>query len=655
PHVETAVLIALEKLPADRFASAAQFAEALQKPGATLASRTATQAVLPLKQLRWRRVAIGACAVALVALALAAWQWLRPKPVPPVIRYSMGLPEEQAIVPGTLGVNLALSPDGNRLVYVGPGPGGGQLWLRERDRLDATPMTGTSGGLSPFFSPDGRQIGFSSGATNELKTMPATGGPPVTIVTAGLGAGGGGAWSSDGWLYYDSPPGYSRIRATGGTPEVIVPLDSAHNEVGLAWPDVLPNARGLLLRSRRNLSPEDFTIIAVDLRSGERHVLGSGLLARYVAPGYILIVRSDGTLVAAPFDQDRLKLTGTPTPIVEGMMIKPFGSVDVAVSGSGTLVYAPGGANPGGVGEVIWLERNGGEESLDPQLVINPSVNYALALSPDGNRLALDVIGQRSVDIWVKQLPSGPFSRLTFEGGVNMRPSWTADGKSLIYLSDRSGRTTVWRQRADGSAPAEQIRVATTHDIREAALSRDGQWLVFRENGDSSADIYALRPGQDTLPIPLLTTRFNEVAAALSPDGKWLAYTSDESGQAEVYVRPFPNAGQGRWQVSIGGGNAARWSRSGHELFYQTNTNQMMVVTVGAGPTFNAGQPRKLFDPSSRLFPSVFVPYYDVGPDDKRFLSVRLAGSKAAPGGGRLVVVENWFRELRQKVEAARR
>ncbi len=649
------MLTALEKLPADRFGSAALFADALTNPGATLASRTLA---LPPRGFlnRWRRIAIGALALAGAALAVGLWGWLRPAPVRPVIRYSMGLPPGQAMQQGALGVDIALSPDGGRLVYLGPGAEGGQLWLRERDRLDATPLSGTAGAINPFFSPDGQQIGYSTGANNELKVIPVTGGPGVTLGEGGLGSGGGGVWGFDGWIYFDSPGGYLRVRASGGTPELIAPLDTARREVGLAWPDALPNGRGLLLRSRRNLSVDDFEIVAFDLRSRQRHVLTKGLLARYVAPGYIVIVRADGTLVAAPFDQDRLTLTGPATPILEGVMTKPFGSVDIAISGDGTLVYVPGGANPaGGVGEIAWVGRDGSERSLDPSLAVNPSPNYGLALSPDGTRLALDILSQRSVDIWVKQLPSGPFSRLTFEGGVNMRPSWTADSKSILYLSDRNGRTAVWRQRADGSSAAELIPAGTTRDIRQGALSADGQWLLYMVLGDSGRDVYAVRTGRDTTMIPILASRFNEYGQVLSPDGKWLAYTSDESGRPEVYVRPFPNTAQGRWQISIGGGAAPRWAHSGKELFYQGGANEMMVVAVAAGATLSVGQPRKLFDPSNRLWPSNVVPYYDLSPDDKRFVMVRLAAVTQAPGAGQVVVVENWREELRRKLEAARR
>jgi hypothetical protein len=386
-------------------------------------------------------------------------------------------------------------------------------------------------------------------------------------------------------------------------------------------------------------------------------VLIKGLLARYVAPGYLVVLRPDGALIAAPFDPKRLALTGPATPMLEGVMTKPFGSADVAISREGTLVYAPGRANAGGgVGEVVWIGQDGSERSLDPPLVINPSSTFGLSLSPDGTRLALDILGQKSTDIWVKQLPAGPFSRLTFEGAVNIRPSWSADGKSVLYITDRdSGQTSVWTQRADGSAPATRVLRARL-DVRYAVVSHDGQWLVYHTIGGATGnDIYGIRLGGDTTPVPLLTSRFNEFGPALSPDGKWLAYASDESGQSEVYVRPFPKTGEGRWQISTGGGYAPRWAHSGRELFYQSGNNEMMMAAVTVAPAFSAGQPRRLFDPSNRLWPSNGVPYYDLTPDDKRFLMVRLTGVDQAPGAGQVVVVENWLQELRQKVDAAQR
>ncbi len=656
-NVEAAVLTALEKLPADRFGSAAEFAAALGDPGfapRTTVTSAITGGVLTTSLHTRKLAGVLAAAVALLT-ALAAWGWLRPASPPPVIRYSMGIPPGQSMRQGALGVNLAISPDGKRMVYVGSGEGGDQLWVRERDRLDATPLLGTLGAFNPYFSPDGERIAFSSTLNVQLKVVPVTGGPPITLASPGVGAGGGGVWGVDGWIYFDSPRGLSRIQADGGTLELLIPLDSAANEIGHAWPDALPNGKGLVYRSRRNLDPSDFDLVAFDFSTRERHVLAKGLLARYVSPGYLVYLRTDGAVLAAPFDQDHFKLTGPAVPLFEGVMTKPFGSADLAISPGGTLAYVPGlASSAGGIAELVYVTREGGVSPLDPPVTYNPSGNAALSLSPDGGRVAIDMIGAASPDIWVKQLPSGPLSRLTFDTRTAIRPRWAPDGRSVVYIAATdSASPSVWKKQADGSTAAEQVWRVPGRAIAEAAFSNDGQWLIYRVNVDNAnRDLYAVRPGRDTVPTPLLTGPFNEEGAALSPNGKWLAYTSNESGRDEIFVRPFPNTAAGRWQVSTAGGSAARWAHSGRELFYEAASGDMMVVPVTPGPTFAPAAPRRLFSLGSGLITSNTVPMYDLTPDDRRFVTIRLAVVNQAPGAGQMVVVDNWFEELRRKMGA---
>jgi len=657
PQVEAAVLTSLEKLPADRFASAAEFAAALADTSYVSRSTLVTAAGAGSLggRTKVRRV-MNALAAAVVVLAvLAAWGWLRPKPVPPVIRYSMGLPPDQAMRQGVLGVNIAFSPDGSRMVYVGPGEGGDQLFVRQRDRLDALPLPGTAGAHSPFFSPDGERIAYSSTLNVQLKVVPVTGGPPIMLASPGAGAGGGGAWGPDGYIYFDSPGGLSRIPADGGTPELTVPLDTTIGEVGHAWPEALPNGKGLVYRSRRGVDPSDFDIVAFDFKTRERHTLTKGLLARYVAPGYLIYLRSDGAVLAAPFDQDKLELKGPAVPLFEGVMTKPFGSADIAVSRNGvTMAYVPGLASEGGgVAEVVMLGRDGSITPLDPPVVYNPSANPALSLSPDGTRLAMDIIGSSTPDIWVKQLPDGPLSRLTFDTRSAVRPRWTPDGKSLIYIAAvDSARPAVWRKKADGSSAAELVWQVPDWSIAEASFSNDGQWLIYRVvTGTGSRDVYGIRLGRDSAATPLLTDKFYEEGPALSPDGRWLAYSSNESGRFEIFVRPFPNTAGGRWQISTAGGAAARWSHSGRELFFESPAGDLMSVPVSTGPTFLPGAPRRTLSLGNGLIASNIVPMYDLTPDDQRFIMARLASINQAPGAGQLVVVDNWFTELDQKMK----
>ncbi|MEP6744181.1 MAG: hypothetical protein ABJB33_01680, partial [Gemmatimonadota bacterium] len=540
PNVAAAVAKALEKLPADRFGTAKEFADALgDRSFATVATRGQSTARPPDRRTA---LVVRSLAAALVLLAgLAVWGWFRPKPPRPVYRYSMGLPAGQGMRQGVLGVNIAISPDGKRIVYVGPGDGGDQLWVRERDRLDATPLPGTVGASTPYFSPDGERIAFSATLNVVLKVVPVTGGPPTTLASPGVGSGGGGAWGRDGWIYFDTPGGLSRIRPDGGTSELVIPLDTAVGEVGHAWPEALPNGKGLLFRSRQNLDISDFDIVAFDLVTHERHILVKGLLARYVAPGYLVFLRSDGAVLAAPFDQGKLKVTGPAVPLFEGVMTKPFGSADLAISRSGTMAYVPGLASTGGgVAELVVVTREGVITPLDPPVTYNPSGNASLSLSPDGARVALDVLGAASPDIWIKHLPAGPFSRLTFNPRAAFRPRWTPDGRSVVYIAADSGTpptSSVWKQRADGSAAPELLWRVPARPIPEAFISNDGRWLIYRSTAENlNRDVFAIRLGRDTTPIPLLTGPFAEQGAALSPDGRWLAYTSNESGRDEIFV-----------------------------------------------------------------------------------------------------------------------
>ncbi|HET7041706.1 MAG TPA: protein kinase, partial [Gemmatimonadales bacterium] len=651
PNVAAAVAHALEKLPADRFATAREFAEALSDRGfstvatGVAAARPSTRRSAPLY------------AALLIIAALAAWGWLRPAPLRPVNRYSMGFLPDQGFREGVAGINLAISPDGRRIVYAGPGETDGQLWLRDRDRLDAVPIPGTAGATNPFFSPDGKSIAFASGAASALTVVPVAGGPPITLDAGGVGSAGGGAWGPDGWIYFDTPQGTARIRANGGTKELLIGYDSTAHEIGFAWTEALPNGKGLVFRARRNLDVNDFDIDAFDLRTHTRHFLTKGLMARYVAPGYLVVLRADGAVLAAPFDQDKLALTGPTVPLFSGVMVKPLGSADLAISRAGTLVYAPGtGVSPSGYSEVISMDRAGRVSPFTPALTYNPSTNHAISLSPDGRRLAFDVQGNESPDLWVKQLPNGALSRLTFDSSGAERPTWSADGRYVYYISATRGNASVWRRRADGSAPPEFVWADPKGSILAVSFSHDGQWLVYRLSVGrtgyaTNRDIYAVHLGHDSVATALLTSPSFEDAPALSPDGRWMAYTSNESGRDEIYVRPFPNVGQGRWQISTNGGVAARWSHSGRELFFQDPAGDILSVASSPGPTFTPSDPHQVVANTTGANVSLVVPYYDVTPDDQSFLMVRRAGGTQDSGGGQMVVVDNWTTELLAKMK----
>ena len=651
-HVADAVHTALQKLPADRFASAAEFAAALVGQTGSITTRT-----LP-RRTREPRSAARLPLLLLVAAtaAIAAWGWLRPQATPnqPVRRYAIDVAGDAAIDPNVTG-GLALSRDGERLAYVGRSATGvEQIWVRDRNQLHARPIPGTDQANSLAFSPDGKQLAFITFGPLALKVVPVDGGSPVIVGDTALGAGGT-AWGQDGFLYlaggYDGKRGIVRVPVNGGAPVPVTVIDTASHALAHIYPSLLPNGRGLLFSVWYGPTrPSEGDIAVADLKTGRFEVLVRGVRARYAAPGQLLVVRADGSLVAIPFDQERLTMTGPPVPVLTGVAVSSGFVADLAISEEGTLVYYAG--QPGNVSEEVrpvWVTRDGQMSAVDSGWTINRPFNGGLSLSPDGHRLAVAIAGDRTADIWIKQLDHGPLSRLTFEEFLKYRPTWTPDGRDVTYIVDPgNNNASAYRKRADGSG-APELLFKSDRGLAEAFWSRDARWLVVRVTVPTR-DILALMPGVDSVPTPIVaSTRFDERAATLSPDGRFIAYMSDESGQDEIYVRPFPNSDDGRWQLSTAGGSEPLWSHGGQEVFYRTPAGQMMAAPVVTTPSFTSGAPRPLFattgyarSPGNRA--------YDVTPDDQRFIMLRSLDDAAARPPAQLVLVDNWFEELTTKL-----
>jgi Tol biopolymer transport system component/tRNA A-37 threonylcarbamoyl transferase component Bud32 len=646
PQVETAVLTALEKLPADRFGTAAEFAQALSASKHVLTTVPSPVSAAPQgvsqasRARRWDRRVLVAIGVATVATGLAIWGWLRPDPRPQINRFSLFFRPGEGLQPVPTAGNLALSPDGRKLVYIGPGEGGARLWLRELDKLRPSPIPGTEGAVSPFFSPDGRHLGFiRNGRT--VRVLSLDGGPPLTLSDSINSTAGD--WGTDGYIYIEVDSGLGRIRATGGPVEPIYSYSAERREIGTEWPNVLPDGKGLIFRVRRAGQPStEFDIFGMKLPRGEAKPLIRGIYARYSPSGHLLVVTADGKLLAVPFDPDKMALTGAAVAILEGLRSGPF-ELNMAVAANGTFVYATGGSSAST--RAVWVNRDGTATPVDPSWDPQGTLN-SLALSTDGKTLAVGVGRVGTEDVWVKQLPAGPFSRITFGDTPHFRPSWSADGRSLIYITDAgTGAGLPSMSRADGTGSQQELR-STGANFGQTFQSQDGKWLLLRRslNEAGGGDIFAMKAGDTTL-IPLLTTQARETAPALSPDGRWLAYSSDESGTLEVYVRPFPDVGSGRWQVSLNGGTAPKWSRSGRELFYINGRQEMVSAKLRPGPTFDVDQPEVLFPASSYILSNSYA-IYDVAPDDSRFVMAR---SAAATEETEVILTQHWFEELKAR------
>ena len=646
PAVEAAVLTALQKLPADRFGSAKEFADALdgKGTGAGYAATVVTGATRPSRLTRpTRPVMLAAIALTAAAAGLAGWLAHR-EPARPVLRYTTLLPEDQALA-NTRGHRIAISPDGSRLVYAGHGPDGSQLWLRNRNQLRATLIPGASRATVPFFSPDGQRVGYTVEGNTEIKVVALTGAPPITVADSGIGADGG-TWSADGFIYFDGltgggTTGLVRVAPNGAKVlEQVTTVDTARGEQDHFWPNALPKGRGILFTIQSRGNNEDRSELAVlDTKTMKVHTLVQAITGRYAPGGYLLYVTAAGELLAVKFDLDRLQVTGEPFAIASGIERRSFGAIDLAISMSGTLVYRAGGAamEPS---QVVYVNRDGSIIPVDTNFV---GEFQTLALSPDGRRLAVSKIEGTEQQVWIKQLPDGPLSKLTFEGNRSVRPTWSPDGQYVGFIGNQGLGPQFYRKRADGTGQTEPVLTFPGRVVNEAQWSRDGNWVAFRTN---PSDIFARRTTGDTSLVPLVHTSFEEISPSLSPDGRWLAYSSNESGTFEIYVRPFPDAGSARWQVSNGTSFEPLWTPDSRELVYwsggENTTGQLQTVAVLPGPTFVAGQRHTLPIQGS---PFVGAPgSWDITRDGKRFVMIRQGAGKGEER--ELVVVENLPAEL---------
>ncbi len=650
PAVEGAVLTALQKLPADRFGSAKEFIDALEGSGkgVTYPATVAMTAAHPVTRAS-RAIVWGLAAALLGTAALAAWGWLRPEPPRPVARYGLAFADGQAPLGG-----VAITPDGSRLVYQGPGDSSQQrqLWVKRRDEYPATPLLGTTNASSPFISPDGEWIAF--GQNLQLKKMPITGGAITTLADSAVPFGV--AWLDDGTIVYVQRGTFNLMRVSeAGGPSTLLRAPEAQGRL-LVFPAALPRGRGVLFTSCSfNCATSDLWVL--DLASGDARVLLPGeRQGGYVHSGHVAYVARDGQVFAAPFDLKALEFRSTPVPVFGG------GVKGATVSSTGTVVMEVGSnATAGGSGErhtLVWVDRTGIQRPVDSAWTFRLTQmagNVGWALSPDGKRLAIGLNTESGDDVWIKELPAGPLSRLTRDSTDDSRPRWTPDGRSVMY-SRRN--TELGRQRADGTGSTEIfLRFTDPGTIDEVLASPDGRWLVFRRGGEVGAtagrNIFGIRPGVDSAPVPLVATPdVDEAAPALSPDGKWLAYESNETGSSEIYVRPFPATDSGKWQVSTNGGQAPLWAHSGRELFFVDAERNMVVAPMQGGATPQFGARRILFTLGEDLYLTRNERYtpFDLSLDDQRFLMARVV-RRAEAAERTFLLVENWFEELKAKVK----
>ena len=616
-HVEDAVLRALEKLPADRFATASDFIAALGNEGGArqTVSRAASRAGAPKARVGRERALAAALLLAILAAALG---WMRRAPEPPPSRQQVVLWKHQlpdALTPGAplIATQAAIAPDGSSIVYTDSTPGGFVLMRKDRAAVRAEPIAGTEGGVSPFFSPDGQWIGFLT-ADGKVRKVPVTGGGVITLATDVNVDYKVGTWADDGGIYYTTI-GSTLARLDANDPQrapVIVSRLANASTIALA---PLPGSRGLLVTTCPGNCAIESSLVVLDLTTDSLRTLVPGATgAWYSATGHLLYTGREGGLFAMGFDASRLVTTSGAIPVVPDVAPGSF-----VLSAGGDALYSLDMTQLG-TSELVWSDRTGRVTSVDSTW--RAAFEYP-ALSPDGRTLAVSVRGA-TTDLWLRR-PNGARQKVIAPGSANWRPSWTADGGTIYFVSvGTSGDpndVSIRKVRADLGAETELV-FRGKYGTWESEVSRDGKWLVIRadeENGNSNIRYRAVTG--DTTLKPLVVEPGQSTTIALSPDGRWLAYSSDDGSGAryDLYVAPFP-AMSPRRLVSREGGVEPRWSRNGRELFFKSGA-QMVAVTVADGPMLNVGDPRPLF--SLAGFRSARNrQQYDIAPDG-RFLMIR--------------------------------
>jgi serine/threonine protein kinase/Tol biopolymer transport system component len=532
----------------------------------------------------------------------------------------------------------AISPDGRMLAFVTGSTGRTKLWVRPLNSLAVRELSGTDGATFPFWSPDGRSIGFFAGG--KLKRMEIDAGLPKVICDVGVGRGG--TWNEEGTILFNSVNDgpLLRVSATGGTPVPFTTVDTAQGENSHRWPQFLPGGRRFLYFARTtNVENSAMYVGSLDRPREKVLVLRSPTNAIYVPDrgkpfGHLLWVL-DGTLMAQQFDPEQDQTTGESTRVAERVA---FGLASrlgaVSASNDGTLVYDGEGIRRF---QLTWYDRDGKQVGEVGQL----DEYFGLRISPDGKRVALT----RSGGIWQMEFARGIPTRVTFGGGVD--PLWSPDGQRIAYW--KGGPNNLFSHKTNGTG--DEVHLLDSRDsLRTEDWSRDGKFLLYLMNSNDLSskarlDLWILPMTGERKPEPFQSTPFQEGRGQFSPDGKWVAYTSDESGTNEVYVQSFP-AGGAKWKVSSKGGDWVRWPRDGQEIFYIAGDRKLMSVGVQAvSGSLEFGSPRALFTIPFVAPPAgVSAPYtYDVMPDGQRFLALVPAGDAGVPPK---TVILNWQSEL---------
>ena len=641
PALDRVIRRCLAKDPEERWQTARDIAIELKWIAKAGVQAGIAAPVVTRRQYR-ERLAWGVAAIAIIiALLATSAPYVRRAPSEPrTVRFTISPPEKSIFV--TSPNLVSVSPDGKQLAFIVVDSTGKQLlWVRAVASLTAQPLLGTDDAFQPFWSPDGRFIAFST--QNKLKKIAITGGPPQTL--AAIGEMVSGTWNREGVILFGPVTQtrlntIQRVSAAGGTPAPVTTLDSSRQEDFHAWPHFLPDGKHFLYFAH-SPNPENNAIYAGSLDSKDtKLLLHATSFILYSPPGYLLFMQG-GSLLAQPFDADRLSIKGEALPIAEDVQFYPYnGRAAFSVSVNGVLVYRTGGALSG---QLAWtdlsgkeLARVGGDRSASPHF----------SLSPDESRIAFEMRTAQGRDLWLLDIARGTTSRFA-PGLLSAGLIWSPDGNWLTFTASRAGVTGLYQKLSSGAGQEELL--LRDPNGQPTDRSYDGRYLLYQTHDPKTGwDVWVLPFFGDRKPKPFLQSEFDESQGQFSPNGRWVAYTANESGRPEVYVQPFPGPGP-KVQISTGGGMQPKWRRDGKELFYRIDsTGKLMAVEVKANGEFQAGMPRPLsvLSASSASHGMLSGDHYAVSADGKRVLTTRQnEESMATP----ITVVVNWTAELKKK------
>ncbi|MEO7367636.1 MAG: protein kinase [Gemmatimonadaceae bacterium] len=640
-YVDYAILRGLDKLPADRWPSANEFAEALKGKTASMAGRTSATRMSAVKRkggfaVRLRDpLVLTLGAIALVSTGLAAWKFRTGPPSEPETVVRFGIPAIESSHSNSLGLStLSISPDGQNLVYVGKGENGReQLMIRNLGDVTARPLPGTENAGNPIFSPDGKWVAFVRG--NQLFKIAVDGGRVQLLGTA-PGTFNGASWSSTGNIVVSGNIGLFLIPDTGGEVSQLGKPDPSQKEVFQDGPIVLDSYKSVVYSSWPRSAINDARLAITSLETGKTTVLNAlGAYPLGVIDGVLVYVTASGSVMGVKIDVAKRRLIGSPVQLVTDVAVNAVsGLARASLSRTGTLFYQ----TKSQLSKLVIASRGSA-----PRVLLDQPGEYSFPrLSPDGKRVAVTVGSTDRRDIWLYEISSGTMTRLTTDGKSNDRPEWSPDGEYVLYRSDREVQTAIWRRPADLSGPSAEVIGGSRRGVFEAVMSPDARYLAYQVD-TVGADLFYRALSVDTTEKPISTSPTAiETMPRISPDGRWIAFLTDESGTNEVVVQPFPGPG-GRVQVSAGGGTEPVWSRDGMRLFYRSDS-KFISARVNGGSTFSVAGRDTVFT-DDYVYAANPHANYDVLPDGEHFLFLKPASE------GNMIVAANWGSFMRARMD----